>query len=130
MAGRARGAHQAGVPKRIGEIAAHRERPLPFQIVAGALAGAINGAMLAALESEPHRRRPPLTQVCGFPNAIFLDHLEHHLARGRVAGDALRERDAEQVVQGSTHVDGCPTSFRRSVWKRKVSVPARPAAGR
>jgi len=46
-AGGARGAYQAGVLKRLGEIPAFRERPLPFPIVTGASAGAINGAALA-----------------------------------------------------------------------------------
>jgi NTE family protein len=48
-AGGARGAYQAGVLKRISESPALRERPQPFEIVAGASAGAINGTMLAAL---------------------------------------------------------------------------------
>jgi len=47
-AGGARGAYQAGVLKRIGELPAVRDRPLPFQVVTGASAGAINGAMVAA----------------------------------------------------------------------------------
>jgi NTE family protein len=47
-AGGARGAYQAGVLKRVGEIPALQNRPSPFQIVAGASAGAINGAILAA----------------------------------------------------------------------------------
>lgn len=46
-AGGARGAYQAGVLKRLGEIPGLRERPLPFPIVTGASAGAINGAALA-----------------------------------------------------------------------------------
>jgi NTE family protein len=47
-AGGARGAYQAGVLKRIGEIPALRNSPSPFAIVAGASAGAINGTMIAA----------------------------------------------------------------------------------
>jgi NTE family protein len=47
-AGGARGAYQAGVLKRLGELPALRERPSPFPIVAGASAGAINGSLLAA----------------------------------------------------------------------------------
>lgn len=47
-AGGARGAYQAGVLKRIGEIRAFRAAPSPFAIVSGASAGAINGAMVAA----------------------------------------------------------------------------------
>src|SRR5262245_42656470 len=47
-AGGARGAYQAGVLQRIGEIPWLRDRPSPFSIVAGASAGAINGSLLAA----------------------------------------------------------------------------------
>ena len=47
-AGGARGAYQAGVLKRIGEIRSLRSRPSPFAIVTGASAGAINGATIAA----------------------------------------------------------------------------------
>ncbi|WP_245586254.1 patatin-like phospholipase family protein [Solimonas soli] len=51
-AGGARGAYQAGVIKRVSEIAALRDGPSPFQIIAGASAGAINGAALAAANSS------------------------------------------------------------------------------
>lgn len=47
-AGGARGAYQAGVLRRVGEIAALQDAPQPFAIVAGASAGAINGSMIAA----------------------------------------------------------------------------------
>jgi NTE family protein len=47
-AGGARGAYQAGVLKRIGELPLLAERPCPFPIIAGASAGAINGAIMAA----------------------------------------------------------------------------------
>ena len=47
-AGGARGAYQAGVLKRVGEIASLKGKPLPFSIIAGASAGAINGAALAS----------------------------------------------------------------------------------
>lgn len=50
-AGGARGAYQAGVLKRIGELPALRDRPSPFPIVTGASAGAINGACIAAFGS-------------------------------------------------------------------------------
>ena len=42
-AGGARGAYQAGVLRRIGELPRLRDGPSPFAIVAGASAGAING---------------------------------------------------------------------------------------
>jgi NTE family protein len=47
-AGGARGAYQAGVLKRLGELPGLREGPSPFPIVTGASAGAINGAMIAS----------------------------------------------------------------------------------
>lgn len=47
-AGGARGAYQAGVLKRLGELPALRSGPSPFPIVTGASAGAINGAMIAS----------------------------------------------------------------------------------
>lgn len=47
-AGGARGAYQAGVLKRLGEIPALADAPSPFAIVTGASAGAINGTMIAA----------------------------------------------------------------------------------
>jgi len=51
-AGGARGAYQAGVLKRVGELTPFRRRPSPFAIVAGASAGAINGAMIAANSAD------------------------------------------------------------------------------
>lgn len=51
-AGGARGAYQAGVIKRISELRSLREGPSPFPIIAGASAGAINGAALAASNSN------------------------------------------------------------------------------
>jgi NTE family protein len=47
-AGGARGAYQAGVLARLGEVPGLADRPSPFAIIAGASAGAINGALLAA----------------------------------------------------------------------------------
>ncbi len=46
--GGARGAYQAGVLKRIGEIKRLQNRRNPFSIIGGASAGAINGSALAA----------------------------------------------------------------------------------
>lgn len=45
--GGARGAYQAGVLKRIGEVRRVRESGNPFPIIGGASAGAVNGAALA-----------------------------------------------------------------------------------
>jgi NTE family protein len=53
-AGGARGAYQAGVLKRLGEVPGLRDRPSPFAVVAGASAGAINGTMIAALSANFH----------------------------------------------------------------------------
>jgi NTE family protein len=51
-AGGARGAYQAGVLKRVGELPRLRDRPSPFEIVTGASAGAINGTFIAARSSS------------------------------------------------------------------------------
>ena len=45
--GGARGAYQAGVLKRIGEIARVQTHGNPFPIIGGSSAGAINGSALA-----------------------------------------------------------------------------------
>lgn len=62
-AGGARGAYQAGVLKRIGELASLRERPSPFAIIAGASAGAINGTMLAARSADLREATSFLAQM-------------------------------------------------------------------
>ena len=46
--GGARGAYQAGVLKRIGEIRRVQAQGNPFPIIGGSSAGAINGSALAA----------------------------------------------------------------------------------
>ncbi|HTV65850.1 MAG TPA: patatin-like phospholipase family protein [Bryocella sp.] len=50
--GGARGAYQAGVLKRIGEIPRIQSRGNPFPIIGGASAGAVNGAALAVGANE------------------------------------------------------------------------------
>lgn len=50
--GGARGAYQAGVLKRIGELERVRSEGNPFPIIGGASAGAINGAALAVGSNE------------------------------------------------------------------------------
>ncbi len=62
-AGGARGAYQAGVLKRVGEIPALRDAPSPFAIVAGASAGAINGAMIAAGSAQLRQATHVLAQL-------------------------------------------------------------------
>jgi len=64
-AGGARGAYQAGVLKRIGELPALRRRPSPFQIVTGASAGAINGAMIAARSADFREATQTLARLWG-----------------------------------------------------------------
>jgi len=64
-AGGARGAYQAGVLKRIGELPAFRGQPSPFRIVAGASAGAINGAMVSALAGDLHEATSALSAIWG-----------------------------------------------------------------
>ncbi|MBI3767393.1 MAG: patatin-like phospholipase family protein [Deltaproteobacteria bacterium] len=62
-AGGARGAYQAGVLKRIGQLAALRDRPSPFAIITGASAGAINGTMLAARSARLHEATSMLAEL-------------------------------------------------------------------
>src|SRR5215472_4852112 len=62
-AGGARGAYQAGVLKRIGEIPTLRRRASPFAIIAGASAGAINGTMVAATSADFHAGTQRLAQL-------------------------------------------------------------------
>jgi NTE family protein len=64
-AGGARGAYQAGVLKRIGEIRGLHQRPSPFSIIAGASAGAINGAMIAATSADLRAGTQRLAQLWG-----------------------------------------------------------------
>lgn len=71
-AGGARGAFQAGVLKRIGEIRAFRDRPSPFSIIAGASAGAINGAMIGATSAEFHNGTQRLAQLW---SDLSVDHV-------------------------------------------------------
>lgn len=62
-AGGARGAYQAGVLKRVGEIPALRGKGTPFPIVAGASAGAINGAMIAGFSSDIYQGGAQLAKL-------------------------------------------------------------------
>ncbi|HVO22176.1 MAG TPA: patatin-like phospholipase family protein [Candidatus Margulisiibacteriota bacterium] len=62
-AGGARGAYQAGVLKRIGELPAFRRSRSPFRIIAGASAGAINGATLAAMSGDFYAATRLLAQM-------------------------------------------------------------------
>ena len=62
-AGGARGAYQAGVLKRIGELASFRDAPSPFPIVTGASAGAINGTAIAARSENFHEATRELAHL-------------------------------------------------------------------
>ncbi|ULQ46879.1 patatin-like phospholipase family protein [Flagellatimonas centrodinii] len=64
-AGGARGAYQAGVLKRISELPALRDRPVPFRIITGASAGAINGAAMAAFADDFSAGATQLAQLWG-----------------------------------------------------------------
>ena len=64
-AGGARGAYQAGVLKRLSEQPALRDRPSPFAIIAGASAGAINGALLAARGARFRGSGREVARGCG-----------------------------------------------------------------
>jgi NTE family protein len=62
-AGGARGAYQAGVLRRIGELPSLRRGASPFAIVTGASAGAINGMFLAARSRELEAAVRNLTEL-------------------------------------------------------------------
>ena len=62
-AGGARGAYQAGVLRRIGELPSLRGGASPFAIVTGASAGAINGMFLAARTRELEAAVRNLTEL-------------------------------------------------------------------
>ena len=64
-AGGARGAYQAGVLKRLGQVPSLYDAPSPFAIVAGASAGAINGAMVAAGSARFRDARPSSSRTSG-----------------------------------------------------------------
>lgn len=62
-AGGSRGAYQAGVLKRIGEIPSLRHGPAPFEIITGASAGAINGAAIAGRSERLHEGTQHLAEL-------------------------------------------------------------------
>lgn len=73
MGGGARGAYQAGVLKRIGEIGRIQTHGNPFPIITGGSAGAINGAALAAGCNEFGAASAIIADIwCGLtPSDIF-----------------------------------------------------------
>ena len=64
-AGGARGAYQAGVLKRMGEIPRLRNQPCPFKIITGASAGAINGTGLASRAEDFYTATQKLAELWG-----------------------------------------------------------------
>jgi NTE family protein len=89
-AGGARGAYQVGVLRRLGEIRALRGAPLPFAIVAGASAGAINGSLLAA---HGTRFDEATTEIARLWSALRVDHVIRTDFRSLVCGGAGLARD-------------------------------------
>ncbi|HTS51497.1 MAG TPA: patatin-like phospholipase family protein [Bryobacteraceae bacterium] len=71
--GGARGAYQAGVLKRIGELERVRGKGNPFPIIGGASAGAINGAALAIGSDDFSTATEVLTQLWSgiHPSDVF-----------------------------------------------------------
>ncbi|HTF35850.1 MAG TPA: patatin-like phospholipase family protein [Myxococcota bacterium] len=89
-AGGARGAYQAGVLRRLGEIRALRESPLPFAIIAGASAGAINGSLIAAHGTRFDEATAEIARVWG---GLQVDHVVRTDLRSLVRGAAGLARD-------------------------------------
>jgi len=129
-AGGARGAYQAGVLRRIGELPRLRDGPSPFAIVAGASAGAINGAMVAAGSTdfaEATRRLATLWARLEVDEVIRTDAMS--LGRGAVGlvrdfllGGLLRHTVSQglldasplyQLLARTLPLDGIAESIRR-----------------
>ena len=108
-AGGARGAYQVGVLKRIGEISALKRGPTPFQIIAGASAGAINGATLAAGSSDYRQTTLKLAELWGKLKAesVFrteltsLGGLSMQMLKDLVFGGMIGGGRAQSLLDGS-----------------------------
>lgn len=85
-AGGARGAYQAGVLKRIGERLDRYSQRSPFSIVAGASAGAINGAAVAAYSD---RFAQGTMQLAALWSTLTASHVYRTDLRA-ILGNALR----------------------------------------
>lgn len=122
-AGGARGAYQAGVMQRIGEIPRLRDGVSPFKIVTGASAGAINGTFIAARSREFSRgarglaelwarlsvqqvfRADPLSLACG--NLRWMrDLLLGGLVGGGNVHSLLDTAPMQKVLRESLHLNG------------------------
>jgi NTE family protein len=100
-AGGARGAYQAGVMKRLGEIPSLRRGPAPFQIITGASAGAINGTMLAA---TGHRFGQSTRALAALWGALTVDRVFRTdvVAMSRVGARLVRDLALGGVFGGGT----------------------------
>jgi len=99
-AGGARGAYQAGVLKRIGELPSFRDAPSPFPIVTGASAGAINGTAIAARSGNFHEATQELARLWA---QLEVEHVFHTDALSLSLGALRFVRDmALGSVLGST----------------------------
>jgi NTE family protein len=99
-AGGARGAYQAGVLRRIGEIAGQARKESPFPIVAGASAGAINGALVGAGSADLRASTRKLAQIwseLSFADVVKVDPLS--LGKSGVA--LLRDLSLGAVLGGA-----------------------------
>jgi len=100
-AGGARGAYQAGVLQRVGEIPSLRAGVSPFPIIAGASAGAINGAMLAATCSrfgESTRRLAQLWSELRMEQVFRTDAL----SLGKTGAQWMRDLALGGLIGGGT----------------------------
>ena len=91
-AGGARGAYQAGVLKRIGELPGFRRSRSPFRIIAGASAGAINGATLAAMSGDFYAATRMMAQMWSelrVPSVYRTDALSLSLNGLRILQDLM-----------------------------------------
>jgi len=99
-AGGARGAYQAGVLKRIGELPAFRDAPSPFPIITGASAGAINGTAIAARSHNFYEGTQALARLW---SQLEVEHVFHTDALSLSLGVLRFVRDmALGSVLGST----------------------------
>ncbi len=100
-AGGARGAYQAGVLRRLGEIPAFRDGPSPFAIVAGASAGAINGTMVAAGSGNYRLATQRLARLWGEISVGDVFRTDA-LAMGRIGARLVRDLALGGLIGGGT----------------------------
>lgn len=99
-AGGARGAYQAGVLKRIGELPSLAGQPSPFPIITGASAGAINGTAIAARAADFREATQELARLWA---QLEVEHVFHTDALSLSVGALRFVRDmALGSILGST----------------------------